>query len=59
MEYQAEVLERLARIETKMNGICDKQADHEKRIRFLERGMWLAVGVLVVADIILNFMMRA
>jgi hypothetical protein len=35
--------ERLARIETKLDGFIDIQKDHEKRMRFIEKmayGLW-------------------
>ena len=53
--FQENVLERLARIETKLsNGISAKQDDHEKRIRILERGAWAAIGFIVLAQIIIS-----
>lgn len=36
--------ERLVRIETKLDTFNTSSADHETRIRRLERAMWLAVG---------------
>ena len=56
--FQNEVIRTLARLETKMNSVCDKQKDHEKRIRFLEKGIWIAIGVLVVADIVLRAVIK-
>ncbi len=55
-KWQQQVIERLARIETKMNGICSNQDDQEKRIRFLERGAWIILGVITVASVALNFL---
>ena len=57
-EFQREVISALARLETKMNGVCKKQDDHEKRIRFLEKGIWIAIGILVVADIALRTLLK-
>jgi hypothetical protein len=44
---QAE-LERLVRIETKLDMFNTSSADHESRIRRLERSMWIAVGASAV-----------
>ena len=57
-EFQKEVIRTLARLETKMNNVCKTQGDHEKRIRFLEKGIWIALGVLVVADILLRAILK-
>lgn len=45
------IIERLARMETKLDGITEKLtghaerlADHETRLQKLERYVWLAVG---------------
>ncbi len=55
IDFEKAVIERLTRIETKLNnGINKVQEDHEKRIRFLERGLWIAVGVFTLAQIIIN-----
>lgn len=56
MEFQEDVLQRLTRIETKMTSVCSRSKDHEKRIRFLEKGYFIAVGVLIVANIVIGFM---
>ena len=49
------ILQRLSCIETKIdNGIIKKQGDHEKRIRFLEKGIYAAFGVLAMLQIILK-----
>ncbi len=57
-EYQKKVIDSLARLETNMKGVCKKQDDHEKRIRFLEKSIWIAIGVLIVADILLTTMWK-
>jgi hypothetical protein len=44
-----EVLDRLVRIETKIDSIIDRGDDHEKRIRRLERALWLAIGAAPAA----------
>lgn len=38
------VVERLARIETKLDVQLTTQADHETRLRRLERALWIAAG---------------
>ncbi|KKM43720.1 hypothetical protein LCGC14_1562600 [marine sediment metagenome] len=57
-EYQKKVIDSLARLETNMKGVCKKQRDHEKRIRFLEKGVWIVIGILVIAEIVLRAMMK-
>ena len=57
-EFQKEVIGTLARLETKMNGVCEKQRDHEKRLRFLEKGAWIVIGIIVIAEIVLRAMMK-
>ena len=58
-EFQIDVIQRLSTIEAKLsNGITKKQDDHEKRLRFLERGLYIAVGVFTVIQIILNLIMK-
>ena len=52
MEQESEILQRLVRIETKLEGfmqyvnedVTEKSSDHEKRIRFLERYALLLLG---------------
>lgn len=36
--------ERLVRIETKLDAYNTSNADHETRLRRLERALWIAVG---------------
>jgi hypothetical protein len=36
---------RLARIEEKLDQALDKLVDHENRVRFLERALWVAFGM--------------
>ena len=56
MEFEREVLQRLTCIETKLNnGVMKKQGDHEKRIRFLEKGFYVAFGALFILQIALRF----
>lgn len=40
--------ERLVRIETKLDGLLSQRDDHERRIRILERRLWLATGASAV-----------
>lgn len=59
MEFQQEVLDRLARIETKINnGITDKLGDHERRMRFLERGFYVAIGGFGLLQIVLSYLAK-
>ncbi len=51
----SEIIERLVRIETRLaNGICQDLQDHERRIRFLERGFWTAFGALALLEVMLK-----
>lgn len=57
--FQSEVLQRLARIEARLNnGISQKQDDHEKRIRVLEKGFWVAIGSLMLIEIIFRLLLK-
>jgi uncharacterized FAD-dependent dehydrogenase len=40
------------------NGLIGEQKDHEKRIRFLERAIWIGVGGLGILQIVLTFFVR-
>ena len=56
--FETKVLSALATLNTKMDNTLDKQRDHEKRIRFLEKGIWIIIGILVVIDIVGRAMIR-
>ena len=43
-----DALERLVRIETKLDSVVDGRADHESRLRHLEQWMWRAAGAAAV-----------
>jgi hypothetical protein len=43
-----QIVERLARLETKLDLHLTKVGDHESRIRRLERALWLAAGAAMV-----------
>ena len=47
MSDSAEVV--LARIETKLDAVLHEAADHEDRIRRLERALWMASGIAAAA----------
>ena len=51
-----EILERLARIEARLeNGLCEDMKDHERRLRWLEKGFWMGLGALALIQTILRF----
>lgn len=50
MEQESEILQRLTRIETKL----DILSDHEKRIRFLERYAFILVGIFGLVILIIE-----
>lgn len=46
---EREVLDRLVRIETKLDAQLTRSDDHETRLRRLERALWLATGAAAAA----------
>lgn len=57
--FEREVLDRLARIEAKINnGLSDRMLDHEKRIRLLERGLYMVGGAIIIIQIILKLFVK-
>lgn len=56
--FEEKVLATLARLDTKMDATLEKQRDHEKRIRFLEKGIFIAIGILIIVDIILTVTLK-
>ena len=65
-DFEADVLSRLVRIETKIdNGISTKIKENteeikdlKKRTSFLERGLWVAIGVVAVLQLMLKFLFK-
>lgn len=54
MDTENEILQRLTRIETKLDSKIEKLADHEKRIRFLERYAFMLLGVFGLIMVIIQ-----
>jgi uncharacterized membrane protein YfbV (UPF0208 family) len=54
MEDLNEILQRLTRIETKLDIITD----HEKRIRFLERYAFALLGIVSIISIIIQIVLK-
>lgn len=54
MDNESEILQRLTRIETKLDSKIEKLADHEKRIRFLERYAFMLLGVFGLIMLIIQ-----
>lgn len=48
----SDVIERLARIETKLDDALERGKDHEERVRSLEREQWLHRGGATVVAFI-------
>ena len=48
-EFEQDVIKRLAHIEAEVSGLGDFRADHETRMRSLEKRSWIAVGFAAVA----------
>lgn len=57
--FEREVLDRLARIEAKINnGLSDRIFDHEKRIRLLEKALFMVGGAIILIQIILKLFVK-
>lgn len=54
MEDENEILQRLTRIETKLDMKIEKVNDHEKRIRFLERYAFVLLGIFGLIALIMK-----
>ena len=52
--FEANVIERLARIEEKTDSAAAANKDHEERIRGLERRMWTVGGAAAVVGAVLT-----
>jgi len=48
------ILERITALETKLDMFLAKTNDMEKRIRFLEKSVWIAIGVFFLLDKIIG-----
>ena len=58
-DFESQVLQRLTSIETKIgNGITSTQKDHERRIRFLEKGFYIALGGLALLQIMIKVFIK-
>jgi hypothetical protein len=47
--FEEDVIDRLARIETALESLGNRAADHEGRVRQLERRQWILAGVAATA----------
>ena len=62
MELENEILQRLTKIETQLDGfikyvnedVTEKNSDHEKRIRFLERYAFIHLGIFSLIVLIID-----
>ncbi len=54
-KWQQEVIGSLASISAKLDSVVDSQKDHEKRIRFLERGAWVVFGIIAILSVAMKF----
>ena len=52
--FEGEVIDRLARIETKTDAAVEAHRDHEERIRGLEKRMWTVGGAAAVVGAVLT-----
>lgn len=46
-----QIYEDVTIVKTKLEDFISTVDDHEKRIRFLERGFWIAVGVIGLVEL--------
>jgi hypothetical protein len=53
-DFQNEVIDRLARIETNQTAELAGRQDHEVRLRTLEKRQWFLAGVAAVAGTLLG-----
>lgn len=54
MEQETEIVQRLTRIETKLDTHIVRVDDHEKRLRFLERYAFILVGVFALIILVVK-----
>ena len=45
--FQIDIVDRLGRIETKLDVVCKNTGDQEQRLRSLEKYRWIAVGIIL------------
>ena len=64
--FNEEVLERLTRIETKFDIVQKTQETQEKindkvdkRLRFLEKGLWMLLGAVALIEIYAKFIHKS
>lgn len=57
-DFKEDVISRLTAIETKLNnGLIEKMEDFEKRIRSLERGLYIIIGVIGFLELLIKFVL--
>lgn len=54
-----DVIDALARVETKVDDLREDKRDHETRIRSLERWRWVLVGGGVVIIFVVRLVLKA
>lgn len=58
-QFRESVIKDLEFIKAKLNnGITARQVDHEHRLRFLEKGFYIAIGVLALMELFLKFWLK-
>jgi len=55
---ESEIKVALGRIEEKIDGLSEVRADHEIRIRSLEKTQWLRTGAISVISLVMAWMAR-
>jgi hypothetical protein len=53
-EYEQDVIDRLARIEERIDAFTASKIDHEDRLRTLEKRQWFLSGVAIVVGALLG-----
>ncbi len=54
----SDIKDSLARIETHIPALLDQAKDHEKRIRFLEKYAYLAIGAIILAQFGIELLLK-
>lgn len=57
-EFQKDVIERLARMETKLNNVINSSKDQEKRLRSTEKKLYWFSGAWAVVVIVMSWAVR-
>lgn len=54
-ELLKKIFEKVIILETKLDASLKTQADHERRLRFHEKVIWIILGVIFVIELWINY----